>query len=114
MSIAPFNTSVLIATKGTAVQLSATSLRMRHCSIIAYDDNQGDIYIGIGSGTSTTKGTYFRKLRPGDEREFMSQHLDICIDLSDFWINNSAGADGFNNDGEHREQHRVHGQRGGA
>ena len=72
---------------------------MRTCWFIAPDTNQGDVVLGVGAGTNTTLGNFFHRFRPGDKWEFMSQHLDICVDASDLWINNANDATGFNGDG---------------
>lgn len=95
----PFHGDCRIVTKGTAKQLTTTRTHLRHAIISAYDDNQGDIVIGVGSGVNTTKGNYGKRLRAGDTYEFISEQPLIYIDLSVFYINNDSGVLGFDGDG---------------
>lgn len=94
----PFHGDARIATKGTAKQLTTTRTQVRHAIITAYDDNQGDIVLGVGSGVNVTKGNYGKRFSPGDSWELESNEKLVYVDLSQLWINNDAST-GFDDDG---------------
>lgn len=88
----PGQASVIIAVKGTAVACAGALFFVRHPIFVAYEDNVGPIYIGFGSGVSTTRGTYLRMLRPGDSWEPPASSAYTSIDLSTVYINNDASS----------------------
>jgi hypothetical protein len=60
---------------------------IRHFSIVAPEDNQQNVVIGIGAGTADSIGLYWKRLRPGDDFEYMGSQV---VDLQYIYVNNNA------------------------
>ena len=76
-----------VATAGTAVALSATSLRVKSITIVAKDTNTGRVYVGGSDVTSTVN----RGLQAGDALHHTS---DGWFDLKDLFVNASVNSEG--------------------